>query len=90
MKLMLLATAVALIATSASAQDTKRSGGDTTPPVPAGYQPPPQPPIPAGVTPVYVQAPPANVAYPPPAPLASYPPCRKGQFDKCRQLNDPR
>ncbi len=90
MKLILLAAACALVAVPASAQQQTAKPSDDTQPSPAGYQPPPQAPIPAGVKPVYVQAPPPDVAFPPPAPLASYPPCKKGQFDKCRQLRDPK
>lgn len=86
MKLILLAAAVA-IASPAVAQDTTKPV-DTTPPQPAGYQPPPQPPAPPGA--VYVQAPPPNVAFPPPAPLADYPYCKRGQFDQCKQRNDPK
>lgn len=88
MKIVAVTTALALFATPALAQTTQPT--DNTAPNPAGYQPPPQPPVPAGVTPVYVQAPSPDVAYPPPAPLASYPPCKKGQFDKCVQRNDPK
>ncbi|MBS0480119.1 MAG: hypothetical protein JSR79_12590 [Proteobacteria bacterium] len=83
-----VAAALAMFATPAIAQTA--ASGDTTPPSPAGYQPAPQPPVPPGVTPVYVQAPPPDVAFPPPAPLASYPPCKKGQFDGCMERNSPR
>jgi len=88
MKLIVAAAALAMFATPALAQT--RATGDTTPPDPAGYQPAPLPPIPAGVTPVFVQAPPPDVAFPPPAPLASYPPCKKGQFDGCIERNSPK
>jgi len=88
MKLILFAAAIA-VALPAAAQETAKPI-DTTPPQPAGYQPPPQPPVPPGVTPVYVQAPPPEVAFPPPPPQADYPFCKRGQFDKCKQRNDPK
>ena len=90
MKLILLAALA--VATPVMAQDMPAQ--TTTPqPTAGGYQPA-QPamvaPVTPGVTPVPIQAPSPDQAYPAPPPLDHYPFCKPGQFDKCMERNSPK
>ena len=91
MKIILLAALAA--ATPAMAQDMPAQT-TTAPTDPVGGYQPSRPamsgPVTPGVTPVYVQAPSPDQAYPAPPPLAHYPFCKPGQFDKCMERNSPK
>ena len=83
---LLIAAAVAVLATPAIAQDqTTAPPPDSATPA-GGYQPATPPPtIPPGATVRFQQAPSPSEAYPAPAPLAHYPPCKKGQTEGCME-----
>jgi len=86
-----LAVATPVMAQDMPAQTTTTTTVATDPV--GGYQPS-HPAImgtlPPGQTPVYVQAPSPDEAYPAPPPLAHYPMCKPGQFDKCMERNSPK
>jgi hypothetical protein len=78
---LLIAAAVALLATPALAQDQSMQADPA-----AGYQPAsPMPAVPAGATVTFQQAPSPGEAYPAPAAMDHYPWCKPGQFDNCRE-----
>lgn len=87
---MMIAAALAVIATPALAQTTPGNvdpAGTTAPADPAGGYAPTMPVRSGSTDPnavvTVVPSTDPSVAFPPPAPMASYPICKKGQTDGC-------